>query len=51
MAMRTNFEAEQQEAERIIGEEVSREHALQQERRKMAVTRHVDSSGQLRKTK
>jgi circadian clock protein KaiC len=46
VAMRKQFEVEQEEAERIIGEEVAREDVLSEERRKMSVTRRTDSTRQ-----
>jgi circadian clock protein KaiC len=48
VAMRRDFEAEEEEAERIIGEEVSREDVLTSDRQKMSVTRRNESARQPR---
>jgi circadian clock protein KaiC len=44
VAMQKDFEAEEEEAKRIIGEEATREDLLQTDRQRMAVTRQADSS-------
>jgi circadian clock protein KaiC len=48
VAMRKDFEAEEEEAQRIIGEEVSREDVLTSDRQRMSVTRRNDSPRQPR---
>jgi circadian clock protein KaiC len=48
VAMRKDFEAEEEESERIIGEEEAKEAVLQQNRNKMAVMRQADLSRQKR---
>jgi circadian clock protein KaiC len=45
-AMRAEFEAEKEEAVRIIGEEQLRDDALQQDRRRMSVSRKAEVAGQ-----
>lgn len=51
LALRKEYEAEEEEAKRIIGEEQTRSDVLRQDREKMAVTRQADAkltSGKLR---
>jgi circadian clock protein KaiC len=45
-AMRAEFEAEKEEAVRIIGKEQLRDDALQQDRRRMSVSRKAEVAGQ-----
>jgi circadian clock protein KaiC len=41
-AMRSDFEAEQEEMNRVIGEDQDREEVIRQDRQKMAVSRHAN---------